>query len=74
MFFEVNLNGQQVGGGEVSTGSTSLRRVEQSVGAQPQIDPVAPVKNQLTVKTASNGACASESTIDSTRFRVLAFG
>jgi hypothetical protein len=74
VFFEVNLNGQQVGGGEVSTGSTSLQRVEQSVGAQPQVDPVAPAKNQLTVKTASNGACTPESTIDSTRFRVLAFG
>ncbi len=74
VFFEVKLNGQQVGGGEVSTGSTSLQRVEQSVGAQPQIDPVVPVKNQLTVSTASNGACTPESAIDSTRFRVLAFG
>lgn len=74
VFFEINLNGQQVGGGEVSTGSTTLQRVEQSVGAQPQIDPVAPTDNRLTVRTASNGACAPGSTIDSTRFRVLAFG
>jgi hypothetical protein len=74
VFFEVNLNGQQIGGGEVSTGSTTPQRVEQSVGAQPQIDPVAPVKNQLTISTASNGACTQDSTIDSTRFRVLAFG
>jgi hypothetical protein len=74
VFFEVDLNGQQVGGGEVSTGSTSLQRTEQSVGAQPQIDPVTPVKNQLTVSTASNGACTPESRIDSTRFRILAFG
>jgi len=74
VYFEINLNGQQVGGGEVSTGSTTLQRVEQSVGAQPQIDPVAPVTNKLSVQTASNGACTPDSTIDSTRFRVLDFG
>ena len=74
VFFEINLNGQQVGGGEVSTGSTTPQRVEQSVGAQPQIDPVAPITNHLTVRTASNGGCASSSAIDSTRFRVLDFG
>ncbi len=74
VYFEINLNGQQVGGGEVSTGSTTLQQVEQNVGAQPQIDPVAPTTNQLSVQTASNGACTPESTIDSTRFRVLDFG
>ena len=74
VFFEVNLNGQQVGGGEISTGSTSPTQIEQSVGAQPQIDPVAPTENRLTVRTGSNGACVSGSTIDSTRFRVLVFG
>ncbi len=74
VFLEVSLNGQQIGGGEVSTESTTPQRVEQSVGAQPQIDPVAPVKNQMTVKSASNGACTQGSTIDSARFRVLAFG
>jgi hypothetical protein len=74
VFFEVDLNGRQVGGGEVSTGSTTPQHVEQSVGAQPQVDPVAPTKNQLTVSTASNGACTQQSTIDSARFRVLAFG
>lgn len=74
VFLEVSLNGQQVGGGEVSTESTSPRQVEQSVGAQPQIDPVSPVTNRMTVRTGSNGACAPGSTIDSTRFRVLVFG
>jgi len=74
VFFEVNLNGEQVGGGEVQTSSTTPQRVEQSVGAQPQVDPLAPVKNQMTVRTASNGACGEGSMIDSTRFRVLAFG
>lgn len=74
VFLEVSLNGQQVGGGEVSTESTSPTRVEQSVGAQPQIDPVAPTTNNLTLRTASNGACAQGSTIDSARFRVLVFG
>jgi hypothetical protein len=74
VFFEVRLNGQQVGGGEVSTQSTSLTQVEQNIGAQPQIDPIAPVTNQLTVRTGSNGACTGDSTIDSARFRVLDFG
>lgn len=74
VFFEVSLNGQQVGGGEVSTNSTTLQQVEQNVGAQPQIDPLVPTKNQLSIRASSNGACTSESTIDSTRFRVLAFG
>jgi hypothetical protein len=74
VYFEINLNGQQVGGGEVSTGSTAPQQVEQSIGAQPQIDPLAPVTNQLSVQTASNGACTPDSTVDSTRFRVLDFG
>ena len=74
LFFEINLNGQQVGGGQFSTGSTSLEQIEQTVGAQPQIDPVAPVTNHLTARTGSNGDCTTDSTIDSTRFRVLDFG
>ncbi|HEX6687923.1 MAG TPA: hypothetical protein VF085_04575 [Solirubrobacterales bacterium] len=74
VFFEVTLNGQQVGGGEVSTESTTLQQVERSIGAQPQIDPTAPVTNHLNVRTGSNGACTPDSTIDSTRFRVLDFG
>jgi hypothetical protein len=72
--FEVFLNGQQVGGGGLSTESTSLVSVEQSIGAQPEIDPVAPVTNHLTLTTRSNGDCTPDSTIDSTRFRVLDFG
>jgi hypothetical protein len=74
VFFEVNINGQQVGGGELSTDSTTPQRIEQSVGAQPQVDPVAPRENRLTARTGSNGACSSGSTVDSARFRVLAFG
>jgi hypothetical protein len=74
VFFEINLNGQQVGGGEVSTSSTTPQRLEQSVGAQPQIDPRAPITNHLTARVGSNGACTPASTIDSTRFRVLVFG
>lgn len=74
VFFEINLNGQQVGGGQLSTGSTTLEQVEQTVGAQPQIDPIAPVTNHLTARTGSNGDCTPDSTIDSTRFRVLDFG
>ncbi len=74
VFFEVALNGQQVGGGEASTESTALKTVEQSVGAQPQIDPLTPTANKLTVRTASNEGCTSDSKIDSARFRVLDFG
>lgn len=74
MYFELKLNGQQVGGGEVSTGSTTAQKVEQSVGAQPQIDPTSTITNQLSARTGSNGDCTPESTVDSTRFRVLDFG
>lgn len=74
LFFEINLNGQQVGGGQLSTGSTSPEQIEQTVGAQPQIDPAAPVTNHLTSRTGSNGDCTPDSTIDSARFRVLDFG
>lgn len=73
-FIEISLNGQQVGGGEVSTDSTSLAQVEQSVGAQPQIDPLTPITNHLTARTGSNGDCTPDSSIDSMRFRVLDFG
>jgi hypothetical protein len=74
VYFELNLNGLQVGGGELGTDSTTALKVEQSLGAQPQIDPLTPITNQLTIKTTSNGACTSGSTIDSTRFRVVDFG
>jgi len=74
VYFEINLNGKQVGGGEVSTSSTTLQQVDQSVGAQPQIDPLVPVTNHLTARTTSNGDCTPDSRIDSTRFRVLDFG
>lgn len=74
VFFEVSINGQGAGFGELSTGSTTLQRVEQSIGAQPQIDPVTPITNQLSLRTSSNGSCAPGSTIDSTRLRVLDFG
>jgi trimeric autotransporter adhesin len=74
VFIELSLNGKQVGGGEVSTESTSLESVEQSVGAQPQIDPLATITNHLTARTGSNGDCTADSKLDSTRFRVLDFG
>jgi hypothetical protein len=74
VFFVISLNGQQVGGGEVSTESTTPQQVERSVGAQPQIDPIEPITNRLSASTGSNGDCTPDSTIDSTRFRVLDFG
>jgi hypothetical protein len=74
VYFELSLNGRQVGFGELQTGSTSPQQVEQSVGAQPEIDPLAPVNNQLSAKIASNGGCTQDSRVNSTRFRVLDFG
>ncbi len=74
IFFEVSLNGQQVGGGQLSTDSTTLTRVEQSIGAQPQVDPLTPTTIDLTLRTGSNGGCTSDSRIESTRFRVIDFG
>lgn len=73
VFFELKLNGQQVGGGEIATESTTPRRVEGSLGAQPQIDPTTPTANQLTARAGAND-CTPDSTIESTRFRVLDFG
>jgi hypothetical protein len=74
VFFEIRLNDQQVGGGELSTSSTTPTRVEQSIGAQPQIDPLNPTTVELTVRTQSNGACTQGSRIESSRFRILDFG
>lgn len=74
VFFEIDINGRQVGGGQISTSSTSLQQIEESVGAQPQIDPVTQITNHLVVRTGSNGGCTSDSEIDSARFRVLDFG
>jgi hypothetical protein len=74
VFFDIRVNGEQTGGGELSTGSTAPVQVEGSVGASPEIDPLAPVTNKLTVNVGSNGSCAPGSTVDSTRFRVLDFG
>jgi hypothetical protein len=73
--FEISLNGRRVdGGGELWTGSTGLEQVEQSLGAQPEIDPLAPKTNSLTMQVHSNGDCTPDSVVDSTRFRVLDFG
>lgn len=74
VFFAISLNGQQMGGGELSTSSTTPQQVEQTVGVQPEIDPTAPLTNHLSAEIASNEGCTAGSTIDSTRFRVLDFG
>jgi len=74
VYFEISINGQQVGGGELRTDSTSLTEVTRSLGAEPAIDPLSARDVEMTIRTASNGDCTPDSTIDSTRFRVLAFG
>jgi hypothetical protein len=72
--FRIDVNGQTVGGGGLSTESTTPQQIEQSLGAQPAVDPTAPVTNRLTIEINSNEGCTASSRIDSTRFRVLDFG
>ena len=74
VFFDIRVNGQQTGGGELSTSSTAPQHIERSVGASPEIDPLTATTNNLSAKVSSNGACTPSSTVDSTRFRVLDFG
>ena len=74
VYFDIRINGQQVGGGQIETDSTSPVEVNGSLGAQPNIDPLTSQQNELTVQLGSNGDCESGSTIDSSRFRVLDFG
>jgi hypothetical protein len=74
VFFDIRLNGQQVGGGQLSTGSTTPEQVTASLGAQPTVDPESPTSVEMTIQTGSNGDCESGSTIDSSRFRILNFG
>lgn len=73
-FFDVRLDGQQVGGGQLQTSSTTPEQVSQSLGAQPEIGPLSPETRTMTVQVGSNGDCTPASTIDSTRFKVLDFG
>jgi hypothetical protein len=74
VFVELKLNGQQVGGGGLSNDSTTPQQIEQSVGAQPEIDPTAPLTNHLTAMVGSNGGCTQGSSLTSARFRVIDFG
>ncbi|GIK77424.1 MAG: hypothetical protein BroJett022_11140 [Actinomycetes bacterium] len=74
VYFDIRLNGVQVGGGEIRTDSTSPTEVTGGLGAQPAIDPTSEQQNEMTVNVGSNGGCTPGSTIDSTRFRILDFG
>jgi hypothetical protein len=74
VYFDIRLNGQQVGGGQLSTGSTTPEQVTASLGAQPTVDPESPTSVEMTIQTGSNGDCESGSAIDSSRFRILNFG
>jgi len=73
-YFDIRLNGTQVGGGSIDTSSTSPTAVTASLGAQPLVDPTSEQQNDLEVKVGSNGDCTPASQIDSSRFRVLDFG
>lgn len=74
VYFDIRVNGQQVGGGNLRTDSTSPAELSTSLGAQPAIDPETTVSNELTMRIGSNGDCTPAATIDSSRFRVLDFG
>jgi hypothetical protein len=74
VFFDIRIDGQQTGGGQLQTDSTTPVQVTQQIGAAPGAGPTSPTPRSLTVQVGSNGDCEAGSTIDSTRFQVLNFG
>lgn len=74
VFMDVRVDGQQVGGGQLQTDSTTPVEVSGQVGAAPGAGPVEATPRTLTVFVGSNGDCEAGSTIDSMRFQVLDFG
>lgn len=74
VYFDIRLDGQQVGGGQMSTDSTTPEQVSASLGAQPTGAPETATGVEMAVQTASNGDCEPGSTIDSSRFQILNFG
>ncbi len=74
VFFDLRVDGQRAGGGQLQTDSTTPEQVTQSLGAQPAVGPLSPTQRTLTAQIGSNGDCEAGSTIDSARFKVLDFG
>lgn len=74
VYFDVRIDGQQVGGGQLQTSSTTPEAVTQSLGAAPGAGPQNPTQRTLAIQVGSNGDCEAGSTIDSSRFQVLNFG
>ena len=74
VFFDVRVDGQQTGGGQLSTASTTLEEVSGQIGAAPGAGPLEATPRELTVSVGSNGDCEPGSTIDSARFQILDFG
>ena len=74
VFFDIRVDGQQAGGGQAQTDSTTPVQVEAQIGAAPGAGPTSPTQRTLTVQVGSNGGCEPSSTIDSARFQVLNFG
>jgi hypothetical protein len=74
VFFDVRIDDQQLGGGQLTTSSTSFEQVDGQIGAAPGAGPTEATPHELTVFVSSNGDCESGSTIDSTRFQVLDVG
>ncbi len=74
VFFDLRIDGQQVGGGQLQTGSTTPEQVTGQIGAAPGAGPANATPRTLTAQVGSNGDCETGSSIDSTRFQVLDFG
>lgn len=66
-------SGNQVGGGNLQTSSTTPVAVVGSAGAAPGADPDVPTQQEVTIELFSNG-CTPASQMDRTRLRVLGFG
>lgn len=77
VFLGIGLRGEEAGpesGGEISTTSTTPEHIDANLGAIPYSDPLQPSTRKLTSAVQSNGDCTESSSIDSSRFRVVAFG
>jgi hypothetical protein len=72
---EINimLNGQEMGGQNFSSSSTSPEQVTRELGGQPSLNFEGPTPKKLTM-TVSAGGCAAPSAIQSTQMRVLGIG
>ena len=74
VFFDIRVDGQQVGGGRIQTDSTTPETDHSADWCRARGRTTAPTQRTLAVQVGSNGDCGNGSKIDSTRFQVLNFG